>query len=641
MNKSLEQAITTRKAMETYQDKVYLNLIRQINENSQVTLKDNLGSEFVFNCGRDIASELVRNCFQTSDFHITVDQLALRILKFSYDTEYDPLAENGGVGEISKAVYNYNELNSDNLERIAKQVEASQAKLFDINRDDDKVDQKARNEYKEAQRASDGNLYDSLTGQKESKRTYTRKDGTEVHRTDMESDHVQARASATYDSRYITAEGVEKLRDFWNSSDNFEMMQQVANQAKSDVRVCEVTENGITEIKYLTSNEMTFMGQLARHDGRSIVINDITYRATPEQMADAVIAKLEEVRLDKEESSQKKINALKKKGYLNEDGKVPRSVRQAMISRYRQSMNAQSIEILKGTDYKAVSRDAAEYAKSSIGKVIAGQVVYYTAPPIIYELRIILENKEISIDNALEKISEAATRVGKYVTSKLAVIFVNITHNSLKLFVKSFMDILISTVKATVKKLLKVAKNVVLATVDSVRIIANPYATSAEKADSVFTLFGVTVTSCAIETIFEIAGDVLKIPEPFDDIIFGPLQILTTIICTNLTLLILKKADLFNVRHGFKMSQIRKLFSDSEKQLSSQFELVEDSTDKEIRKMIDEARMECREIHDRLDEIDYKEQEVTPELQKISSLFCMDIDFEREWMKFIGPQASA
>ena len=50
-----------------------------------------------------------------------------------------------------------------------------------------------------------------------------------------------------------------------------------------------------------------------------------------------------------------------------------------------------------------------------------------------------------------------------------------------------------------------------------------------------------------MEVLFELLGDMLHIPEPFDDIVFGPLQILTTIVCTNLTMLVLKKLDLFGV----------------------------------------------------------------------------------------------
>ena len=165
--------------------------------------------------------------------------------------------------------------------------------------------------------------------------------------------------------------------------------------------------------------------------------------------------------------------------------------------------------------------------KKSIGKIIAGQIIYYSAPPIMYEVRLILKDKNISIDNALIKFEQSAKRVGKYLFSKLKYIFTDIAVNSLKKFIKSFMDILICVVKATVKRLLKITKSLVLSTVDAVRIIGDKTATKSQKANAVFNLYAVTITSCVIEVLFELASDALHIPEPLDDIIFGPLQMIT------------------------------------------------------------------------------------------------------------------
>ena len=140
----LKQAIHIRTAMEEYQDKAYLGIIRQLNSECQSVLSDDLGTEFVKNCGRDLAGEVVRNCFDTSNYGITVDQLARRILEFSYDAEYDPLAENGGVGEIQKSVYNYGELHSSELESIAETMQKSQEKLFEEDRNQDSLDRKGK-----------------------------------------------------------------------------------------------------------------------------------------------------------------------------------------------------------------------------------------------------------------------------------------------------------------------------------------------------------------------------------------------------------------------------------------------------------------------------------------------------------------
>ena len=69
----LKKAIHIRTAMEQYQDTAYINIMRQLNEDCQAVLTDDLGTEFVKNCGRDFAGEIVRNCFDTANYGITVD----------------------------------------------------------------------------------------------------------------------------------------------------------------------------------------------------------------------------------------------------------------------------------------------------------------------------------------------------------------------------------------------------------------------------------------------------------------------------------------------------------------------------------------------------------------------------------------
>jgi len=619
-NVELKNAIKIRTAMIEYQDTVYLNLIRQLNTNCQEILNKDLGSEFVRNCGRDLAGEVVRNCLDTSDFHITVDQLAKRILEFSYDNEYDPLKNNGVGGDVNKLVYNYNELNSSQLDDIANVMASSQQKLFDEDRKHDPRDQKGKSEYRNLKKDENGDVYDELTGKKEDKTIYTR-NGKEVEKSNLQADHIQARESGSYNSRYIKKGGDERIKDFWNSSDNMQMMFQSANSSKGDVRVCEVDG----EIKYINARSKEYDPD-----------TDITYKATPEQLADAACYMWEKTDEDREQQNNPKIQELKDKGYLDENGKVPKSVRNQLVKNIRHSQNKESITILKNTDYKQVALDAKDYTKKSIGKIIAGQIIYYAAPPLIYEVKTILKDKTVKLDNALQKLGSSAIRIGEYVFSKLKDIFMNIAVNSIKKFIKSFMDILINMVKATVKKLLKIAKNLVLSTVDAIRIIADPNADSSQKANSVCNLFGVTITTCVIDLLFELASETLHIPSPWDDVIFGPLQILATVICTNLTLLILQKADLFDVNRGFRMSQIRALFQETREEYQREIDLSSGLADYKIHEIIEQAKHETRYIYDNLQAIDMKTQSVRGELEKISTMFSMDINFEEEWLKFIG-----
>ena len=127
---NLMDAVSMHQSLLEKRNVAYINLIQQINSRASAVIKDDMGSQFVQNCGRDIAGEVVRTYFDMSNYNITVDQLAMRILKFSYEDEYDPLAENGGIGEIQKSVYAYNDIQSSDLDRIMDELDASQEKLF-------------------------------------------------------------------------------------------------------------------------------------------------------------------------------------------------------------------------------------------------------------------------------------------------------------------------------------------------------------------------------------------------------------------------------------------------------------------------------------------------------------------------------
>lgn len=615
-NYELEKAIKTRLEMEEYQKTVYINIMNKLNLDCDEILKDDLGGEFIKNCGRDLAGEIVRNCFDTSSYNVTVDQLAKRILEFSYDDEYDPLADNGSFEQIEKNVYNYNELYSSELDSISKVMHESQKKLFTEDRKHDSLDKLGKQEYRRSKTDDNGDIYDELTGKKGTTSTYVR-NGKGVKKSDLQADHVQARESATYNSRYLKDEGKEALKAFWNSADNMQMIHASANASKGDIRVCKV--NG--KIKYVNSSSKDYDES-----------TDITSEATPEQLANATCKQWEAGNSDREGQSSKKIQKLKEEGYLDENGKVPKSVKAQLVRNIRHSQNCESIVILKNTDYKQVSKDAINYTKNGIGKVIAGQIIYYAAPPMVYELRLILKNKDITIDNALEKLSDAGKRIGNYVISNLKNIFKNVTVSSLKKFIKSFMDILINVVKATIKKLLKIAKNLVLCTVDAVRVIADKNTSRSEKADAIFNLVGETITSCVIEILFSIIEESIPIPNP----ILGPLQILTTVICTNFTMIILKKADLFNVRYGFKMSKIRALFDEARKDYEKEYDISKNYADEEINKIIQNAKVACKDIYENLNNLNLMENSVEPELETIQKTFSMKTDLKKEWCNFIG-----
>lgn len=631
----LIQAVHERNKLSVYRDKKYEDLIIQLNTRASQIIKDDLGSQFVQNCGRDLAGEVVRTFFDSSDYYITVDQLATRILKFTYEDEYDPLKENGSAENIRKDMYNYNDFGSSTLDSISNEWDSQQEKLFvkiqnakgDTEYKDKGMMKKAKDAYADSRTRDDGTIIDEYTDLEGE--YITTKKGTNTRRQEVE--HTQAAATATYASRYTQGSGIDSLKRFYNSFDNFAMMDKSANGSKGDVRVYSVSDSQL-EIE----KKQIFEDWKKMHNGEEpnktqiadILVKkgiDITHRATPEQLAEATCNRWEKT------SGTVRKNLIDK-GYLTSDGVVPKSVKTRLTQNLRHSQNEQSKVILKNTNYGVVGKDALSETKASMGRILAGQIIYYAAPPLVFEIKRILKDKRITLGEAIQKIKEAGKQIGNYIVSKLGDIFKNVVFNSLKKFIKTFMDILINMVKATVKKMLRLAKSLLMAVVDSAKIIATSGTSPAQKADSVFALFGITITNFVIEILFELLEEGLHIPE----FLLTPLQILTSVVCSNLVMLVLQKADLFDVRFGFNRKAIQELFANERAAYEREMMVASSFVDVSIQELIEKAETDCKTIYLRLQSIQAEEESVRESLQQIDKLFGMNIDFDDEWRKFVG-----
>lgn len=598
---NLKDAVKVRQCMVEYQDQIYLNLVQQANTKCKDILQDDLGNQFVQNCSRDIAGEVVRSYFDTSDYYITVDQMAKRIFEFDYNNEYDPIASNR---EVRKSVYNYNDYNSSTLSNIIEEIDSNQVKLFNketytdgsgkekTRYEDQDMIKKRKDDYAKSKTDDDGNIIDEYTGK--DGEYVTDKNGN--HKRRQEVEHTQSLNAATYNQKYLKEKGISELKEMLNSDDNFTMMDKSANASKGDVKV---------------------------YDSKG---NDITHRATPEQLAEAVCKRWET------DNGGTKVENLKEKGYLNEDGKVPKAVKKKLVDNIRKSQNAESKVILKNADYKAIGKDAANETKNSLGKIISGQLIYYGAPPLFYEVKKALKEKNNGIDDVLNKISRAGKRIGSYLLSKMKQIFNNVAFNSLKKLVKTFMDILINMLKATVKKMMKMAKTIVMSTIDAVKIIANKESSRAEKADAVTNLYAIAITNIVVEVLFELIEKGLKLPEW----LLKPLQILTSVVCTNTTILVLQKADLFDVKLGFKINKIRDVFTEANFEYDHQVNSASEYTNETIQMMIQQAREDSIKVYNNLIELNPYQNDATNDLKKVADMFNMKIEFEEEWLKFIG-----
>lgn len=611
----LDELIQARHALAIKEQQLFLRTIEKINVSMNGLIKNDFGTTLVRNTSRDLAGEIVRRYFDFGDYYITVDQLYDRFINFSYDSDIDILMTDQG---IRKSIYNYSDsLNSSTLRGIVSSCDNAQKQLFAENRAQDRLDIKGKKAYRKLRTTDDGKLYDELTGHEGSTKTII-KNGKEVQVSDLQADHVQARESITYNERYIRDNKVEQLKEFFNSSDNMQMMHASANSSKGDVRVCE-NERG--QVEYLNAKEM----KSRQEKGEKL--HDISYKATAEQLAEATISQWE-----KETKSGSKITTLKEKGYLDENGKVKPEVKKELVNNIKRSQNKESIEILKDTDYTKVSKDATNQTKASMKKILAGQVIYYVMPPLIFETQNILRRrKDIQIDDFLLELKQSSKRVVKYVKNKMREILKNIAGNTIHKFVKNFFDIIIEMVKATVKRLIRGIKDIVLALVNCTRILFDKNSSRAQKADSITKILSTTVTAIVMELLFEYLEKQLGLP----DFLMEPLQIIVTILSTNIIMLVLNKADLFDVQYGLLVANIEKLIDEENKKymLSSQ-ELLELGM-QEYEKGVEIIQLQIKELTQSIEMLDIYKNDAQSYLEEISKIWNMGIDFNAEWKEFI------
>lgn len=600
---NLKNVVNLRDKFFEEQEKLYLAMVNQINSQMKELLKNNLGNELASNCAKDFAGEIVRNYLpvNTGEMYITADQMFDRIINFRYDNDIDPLSSND---EIRKMFYN-NE-NIEMLNKIAEESHKAQKQLFIEDRSQDKLDRKGKLKYRESKTNEKGNIYDELTGKKGKFLKYEGKNGQQHQKSDMHADHIQSRAAAKYNSEYITEKGIEELRKFINSDDNFQIIHASANTSKGDVRV------------YLGKD-----GNVYCDKDKGV---DITYKATPEQMVEVTCQIWE-----KDTKSENKKTILKEKGYLDKKGeKVKKEVREKLEKQYKKSMNKESRVILQNIKYHSVGKTAMKNTVASFPKIFAGQLMYYGIPPIVYETKCIIKNRNVDLDGFFVKLQKAFKRIITYMQSKLSNIFSNISHNSLKSFLRSFFYIIIEMLKATVKKIFKMIKEVVMALVNSIKILGDKNRTASEKADAVVTTLGITISSIAVNVIIEYLEVQFPFLKPFTD----PLQIIITILTTNIVMLILQKMDIFNVRYGLMVAKIKEIFEEGRAEYKEQLQQLENETYKNIDKILEQTEFEIFNVITDISSANIDEKDLKDEIDIINETFNMGIDLEKEWNQF-------
>lgn len=637
----IASALDRRDVLLQTQQELYVTAISNINMRCRDLLTNDFGTTLARNCVGDLAGEIVRRYFDTADYYVTADQMARRILSFSYDSDFNPLSDSESA---RKAAYNMADspFFSSFLQQLEAQNHDAQKKLFEKERVVSKnrkessqyKDQKLMNAGKAAYRAdrekeTHGNNTDELTGVGEEAK--------------LEVDHVQAAATVMYNSRYLRDETVvQELKKFYNSSVNFQMLAKRANESKGDVRVFSDGKRtySSTEIvaikKQLTDKQRSVYQSagksqkealaLAREDAQKEIdriYTDITYKASASQVTKAVCDRWENAKPDTRE-------ALKKSGHLDADGKVPATVKRQLEADLRHSMNEESKRILKGLSYATVAKDASSETVHTFSKIVIGQVVYYILPPTLFETQQIIRKKNMTVDKFLKEIKHAGGRIIRYAKSKLGEMLKNIAFNSIHKFLKVFFDIIISTIKETVKRLVKLAKSLVLSLVQSIKILTDKKASPAEKADAITKIFAAAVTNVVLEVLFETIEDALGL----NDYITEPLQMIISIIVTNLVMLILQKADLFDVQYGILVANMDQIFLEERRNYLDASDRIFEEARSQMTFYMDELKNQITHIEASINILNLHTDDVLPGLEEINTMFTIGIDFQVEWEEF-------
>ena len=594
MKKNLKNLFDERKRLSKELDKTYIEMIESIN--NRVKELDNmekvLQEDFLKVCAMDVAGETVRVFFDTGDYNITADQLYNRIVNFSYDDKNDPLSNT--IEVTKKNIYNLgnSKESQENLKKEIGEPEKLFSKRIVIGENG-----KERKEYEDKDIIQKG------------KKKY-RKDFDEIgNAAENDVDHIQALAGAKVHTKYLKEGGKEVIKEFYNSEDNFQMLGRTANQCKGDAKVFLKDKDG-NYVKDKNGNKI-----------------DITYKATHEQMAEAVVEKLEGGKNRNPKTTQK----LKDDGILDENGKVKPDVKRKIKEGIKKSQDKESEVIYKNIDKVKVTKDAGKETARQAGKIIAGQLIYYLVPPIIYEIKENIKNKNNG-DDILENLKNSAGKIIEYVSSKTDKILSNIFSNGVKKFLKNFFDIIIQIVKGAFKKILNLAKQLVITVVDAVKILFDNSKSFLEKMDAILQLVAGLFVNIAIGILGEYIQKQFMIPEMF----WFPLEMIVRIILSNFIILSLKKLDLFDVNRKLKIEKVKIIFEEERKKADLELQEKLENINYNNQQIFEELNLELKGIQKNIQENNMFNVSIKDDVKRMFQIFGKELKIDNSLANFLG-----
>ena len=606
MEKNLKTIFDERKRLNRELDLSYINMIENINKRTKELedMQKVLQNDFLKTCAMDISGETVRIFLDTGDYNITADQLYNRIINFNYEDKIDPLADNLEV--VKKDLYNL-ENSKESQENLKKEI-GEPEKLFNkkIIIDDKGKEKKGKYE--------DNSLIED--GKKEYRKEHPNDEIGIAEKTDV--DHSQPLATAKVYSKYLVEGGKEKIKEFYNSSDNFQMLGKTANQCKNSAVVYLKNEK-----REYIDKEGNVLKDQSKLEGRV----DITNIATVEQRTEAVIDNLKGGGNRNPKTTQK----LKDEGILDENGEVKPDVKRKIKENLEKSYNKEGKVIFKNTDKIKVAKDAGKETFKQMGKIISGQLIYYLVPPVIYEIKEGIKANNDG-DGILKKLKNSSERIINYVSSKLDKILSNVFSNGLKKFIKNFFNIIIEIVKGVFKKILKLAKELIIVTIDAVKILFDSTKSFAEKMDAILQLVGGLFVNLAIGILFEYISKQFIIPEWA----LLPLEMIVRVVLSNFVMLALKKLDIFGVNKKLKTEKIKAIFEEETRAKDLEIEKKLNDVNTNNQQLLEELQEELFSIKQKIQDSNMFTQRIKDDLKRAVEIFDKEIELNSKFKKFLG-----
>jgi len=571
---SMEYCLTIKRMNKIYEEK-----IQGINAEIENIYAYDWKKQYFHSVINSFANEIVDMFAKTLKVPdcISVSQLYKRIETFSYENEYDPLYKKV---VIRKCVD----------EDVVKDVNCESNKIrIKLKRGIFHNDKKmALNQYYDTH-INEGMDYviDELTGEMRIRRDII--DNRSIPIAVLAGDHKIPIAEAGLNKRYTKEikRMVDELDHIYNDRDNIWYIGAKTNNFKSDAATY---EEAIEKIE---------RGARNNPDSLSLLIEE---------------------------------------GTVDEQGKVKPEVVQKLKKEYEQGRCLVEIKTdkaqLRNINYEVIFRDAKnkmfrnlKLTKNTISKALFPQLAYYTIPPIVYELRVAIST-ETNLTNIVKKLNESGVRVINYVVSKTKNIVGGVAINIIKDFISIVFDIVVSLLRSFYKDIINVGRKIVISMIESITILLRGNGTKNEKLDAICKLMSMTISNCVIELVFNKLKSV-GLPDSCADF----LQIVCSVLISNLVFVILEDWDLFNVRLGFNVEKVNELFIQYEIGLRNELQ----DTISDFNNNADCFLLDMRSLIDEMNEkLNSEDDFIADSIINTSKKFGSRIDYENKVSLFMG-----